>query len=331
MDRPQNATELRMFIGCINYHQDMWPSLAHILKPLTDHSGLKKRAPIPWTPEMQTALDKMCMLMATDSLAAYPDHNKWFDVYTDASDYQLGACIVQEGCPVAYFSHKLSKSQQNYMVMGKEMLSIVATLGEFQGIFCSSDIHIFTDHKNLTFDTLKMQRDLHWHNKVKEFSPTLHYIEGPCNILADNLSKLNCLITPAQIAEGKCLVEPTMVSDDKDGMYFLTQEYSGYHEDDLAGVIKCYLNLLEIPHPDCNPLNYTRVWELQQQDEKLPALHNKYPDNYVKLKLDDNIDDIICYNKDPTQDNWIIAFREEMVLTQSSGSTKEWCTLSKTG
>ncbi len=123
MDCPHNATELRMFIGCVNYYQDMWPSCAHILKPLTDQSGLKKRAPINWTDEMQQAFDKMRALMAADALAAYPDHNKRFDIYTDASDFQLGACIVQEGRPVAYFSQKLSKSQQNYTVMEKEMLS----------------------------------------------------------------------------------------------------------------------------------------------------------------------------------------------------------------
>jgi hypothetical protein len=58
MDRPHNATELRMFIGCVNYYCDMWSSYAHILKPLTDQSGLKKRAPIKWTDEMQQAFDK---------------------------------------------------------------------------------------------------------------------------------------------------------------------------------------------------------------------------------------------------------------------------------
>ena len=80
---------------------------------------------------MQTTLDKMCTLIATDALAAYLDHDKWFDVYTNASDFQLGACILQEGQPVAYFSYELFKSQQNYTVMEKEMLSIVATLDEF--------------------------------------------------------------------------------------------------------------------------------------------------------------------------------------------------------
>jgi hypothetical protein len=80
MDPPCNATELCMFIGCVNYYRDMWQSCAHILKPLTDQSGLKKRAPIKWTDEMQKAFDKMRLLMAADALVAYPDHNKRFNL-----------------------------------------------------------------------------------------------------------------------------------------------------------------------------------------------------------------------------------------------------------
>ena len=152
---------------------------------------------------MQQAFNKMRLLMAADALSAYPDHNRRFDIYTDASDFQLGACIMQEGRPVAYFSKKLSTSQQNYTTMEKDMLSIVAALDEFQGMLLGSDIHVLMDHKNLTFDTLKTQCILQWQTKVEEFSPMLHYIEGPCNILADNQSWLHCLVTPAQITEGK--------------------------------------------------------------------------------------------------------------------------------
>jgi hypothetical protein len=43
----------------------------------------------------------------------------------------------------------------------------------------------------------------------------LHYIEGPCNILADNLSRLHCLITPTQIAEREKLIEPVEVSNEE--------------------------------------------------------------------------------------------------------------------
>jgi hypothetical protein len=34
MDHPCNATELGMFIGCVNYYCDKWPSRAHILKTI---------------------------------------------------------------------------------------------------------------------------------------------------------------------------------------------------------------------------------------------------------------------------------------------------------
>jgi hypothetical protein len=73
-----------------------------------------------------------------------------------------------------------------------------------------------------------MQCVLRWSTKIDEFSPMLHYIDGPCNILANNLSRLHCLITLAQIAEGKKLIEPADVPNkEKEEAYFLDQEYSG--------------------------------------------------------------------------------------------------------
>ncbi len=53
---------------------------------------------------------------------------------------------------------------------------------------------------------------------------------------------------------------------------------------------------------------------MQQQDNKLLALQVKYPDNCVNLQLDDNVNDIIYYKKDPTQPNWKIGFPESMVV-----------------
>jgi hypothetical protein len=80
---------------------------------------------------MQKTFDNMHLLMAADALAAYPDHNERFNVYTDASDFQLGACIIQNRRPVAYFLQMLTKSQQNYTIMEKKMLSIITNLKEF--------------------------------------------------------------------------------------------------------------------------------------------------------------------------------------------------------
>jgi hypothetical protein len=72
----------------------------------------------------------------------------------------------------------------------------------------------------------------------------LHFIEGPHKNLANNLSGLHHLVTPAQIAVGKKLVEPAEVSnEEEDKAYFLDQEYSGLCDEDVWECIECYLNL----------------------------------------------------------------------------------------
>jgi hypothetical protein len=61
-------------------------------------------------------------------------------------------------------------------------------------------------------------------------------------------------------------------------------------------------------------LNYAHICELQQQDILLLALQVKYPDNFINLQVDDNVNHIICYKKDPTQPNWKFALPESMVV-----------------
>jgi hypothetical protein len=70
---------------------------------------------------------------------------------------------------------------------------------------------------------------LRWHTKVEEFSPMLHYIKGPCNILADNLSRLHCLVTPAR---GRNL-SAEIFNKEEGKAYFFNQESSGLYDNDV--------------------------------------------------------------------------------------------------
>jgi hypothetical protein len=90
MKLPTSLKLIPGFIGMVNYYGVMWPCRWQILAPLTAKTGAPKKGekppPFQWTSEMQKAFDQMKTIMAADVLCAYPDHNKPFQIFTDASD-----------------------------------------------------------------------------------------------------------------------------------------------------------------------------------------------------------------------------------------------------
>ncbi len=73
---------------------------------------------------MDFALKHMKALMVHYCLLAYPNHNKPFHIYTNASIYQMGAYIVQDDKPVAFWLHKLDDAQLKYTVVTRNSLPL---------------------------------------------------------------------------------------------------------------------------------------------------------------------------------------------------------------
>ena len=171
MQAPVNIKQVWLFIGAGTYYCDMRPRRSHILAPLTNLTG---KGTFVWTAIHQQAFDAMKALMVDNVLLCNPNHNLPFNICTDASDYQFGSDILQQDIPVAFYSCKLSLSQQNYTTIEKELLSVAETLQTFRSMLLGADIHVYTDHHNPTYNTLSTQCVLHCHLFIEEFHPTFH-------------------------------------------------------------------------------------------------------------------------------------------------------------
>jgi hypothetical protein len=89
-------------------------------------------------------------MVVADILLAYPDFSKEFEIHTDdASDYQLGVTICQNGKIIAFFSRKLTGAQLNYTMTEKELLSIIECLKTFHNLLFGRRLIVWTDHKKL--------------------------------------------------------------------------------------------------------------------------------------------------------------------------------------
>jgi RNase H-like domain found in reverse transcriptase len=84
-----------------------------------------------WSNLENRSFQKMKAIIAKETLLAYLDLNKQFEIHTDASHTQLEAVLSQDKRPIAFYSRKLNPTQTRYTTTERELLSIVETLKEF--------------------------------------------------------------------------------------------------------------------------------------------------------------------------------------------------------
>jgi hypothetical protein len=93
---------------------------------------------------MERAFIEIKEAVAARTLLRFPDWSKPFTLHTNASYYQLGGVLSQEGSPIAaFFSRRLNSAQKNYTTTEKELLSIVECLKEFRNFGTLPDIFLF--------------------------------------------------------------------------------------------------------------------------------------------------------------------------------------------
>lgn len=137
-------------------------------------------------------------LLITAPVLANPDFSKKFFLHCDASDFGIGAVLVQhddEGNerPIAFMSKKLNTSQRNYSFTERECLAALEAIKKFRCYLELQEFEVITDHSSLLW--LMRQQDLsgrlaRWVFKLQPYRFSISHRKGKDHVVPDSLSRI---------------------------------------------------------------------------------------------------------------------------------------------
>ena len=131
----------------INYLAQFIPNLSAMTAPLCEL--LKNNVEWLWCPKHEAALRCLKDLLCGEPVLTFYCADKPVTVLCDASSYGLGACLLQEGRPIAYISRSLTRAKRNHAQIEKEFLAICFSMERFHHYVYGRKVTVQFDHRPL--------------------------------------------------------------------------------------------------------------------------------------------------------------------------------------
>ena len=144
MPEPQNKGDVRRILGMVTYLAKICPNLSTVAAPLRDLT--RKEVAWTWDDIHKKALRQVKELVSSPAMLKLYDPHSEVTLSVDASQYGLGACIMQDGVPVAYASRTLTNTHKRYAQIEKEMMAIEFGLHRFNQYIYGQTVTVETDH-----------------------------------------------------------------------------------------------------------------------------------------------------------------------------------------
>ncbi|XP_063390024.1 uncharacterized protein K02A2.6-like [Cydia fagiglandana] len=219
MPHPTNTTELKSFLGMVNFYGKFVKNLSGYLGPL--YELLKKGRHFTWGKIQNDAFEYVKKLLCSTEVLAHYDMTRTTVVTCDASARGLGAILAQrlpggEERVVAYASRALTEHEKHYSQIHKEALSIIYAVDKFHQYLYGRKFILRTDHKplvsifgpNTGVPVTAASRLQRWAIKLSAYDFIIEYVRTDKNT-ADVLSRLIKTHREETVAEEGELPEQT--------------------------------------------------------------------------------------------------------------------------
>ncbi|XP_048604917.1 uncharacterized mitochondrial protein AtMg00860-like [Brassica napus] len=116
---PTTVGEVRSFHGLARFYRRFVHNFSSITAPLTE--VIKKNVGFKWEQAQEGAFQILKVKLTQAPLLVLPDFSKTFEIECDASGVGIGAVLMQDRKPIAYFSEKLGGATLNYPTYDQEL------------------------------------------------------------------------------------------------------------------------------------------------------------------------------------------------------------------
>lgn len=204
---PTSVTELRSWLGVINYYGKFLKDLSTVLAPL--YSLLRQHQPWRWGDAERGAFEAGKRLLLSPPVLAHFDPKYEVVVSADASPIGIGcvlSVITPAGeRPVSFFSRTLNDTERRYSQTDREALAVVAGVRKFHYYLAGRSFRVQTDHKPLLgligeqkpLPVMASPRVVRWAMLLSAYDYRLEYRAGRLQGHCDALSRLPLPDRPA--------------------------------------------------------------------------------------------------------------------------------------
>lgn len=207
---PTSVKEVRGFLGLAGYYRRFVRNFGLISRTLTNL--LKKGVVFVWSAEADTAFQYLKQALITAPVLALPRFDRTFEVETDASNTGIGAILMQDGHPLAFFSKALGPRNQGLSAYEKEFMAVLMAVDHWRPYLQTGEFIIRTDQRSLShlddqrLTTTWQRRAM---TKLLGLQYKIIYKKGTDNRAADALSRLEGVLSAISVALPTWLDEVT--------------------------------------------------------------------------------------------------------------------------